>query len=175
MRRGTRGTAAARFCEGLRVAGAKAQDDSGAPSGIPIKPAVSAADREAAWRAWGCLASDFFHSRYAESRDFAGAKVFLARLGELLSHPAMDIGLNAQNQVELGLADLSRSLLVASTACLATLHAGWPSFSASLVHKITEFVENRTPNSLAISEALRKKWTSYLSDSLEHLHARGGT
>lgn len=141
------------------------------PSAAAAPGVQAVLDLASAWLLWIHLAFDFFHSRYVESRDVAGAKEFLDQLFALLSSCKHGDAHKLQNPVERGLAALwTRSASVASAEWQKQFRTGWRILAAGLLHQISELIRNRTPQSAGSTELLKQTWSSHLLERLAALY-----
>jgi germacradienol/geosmin synthase len=124
-------------------------------------------DRSTDWLTWGTFADDYFPKTFGPTRDVAGARLFVERLGRFLADEVTETPLNA---AERGLADLWRRTAGPMTgpgpgqfrqAVLDMVH--------SWLWELDNHVAHRVPDPVDYVEMRRKTFGSELTMSLGRL------
>ncbi|MFI6764597.1 prenyltransferase/squalene oxidase repeat-containing protein [Streptomyces sp. NPDC050355] len=134
--------------------------------------AVSELDLAAAWYVWSRFADAYVATRYADSRDVAGATAFLTRLSRFMPRDGNRPDLRPANPMERGLAELwSRSRSVAAEEWQNGLHSSLRTLADDLQRRIAEMAAGRTPLVAESAEVFRCAWSTCLLDRLPGLRS----
>jgi germacradienol/geosmin synthase len=140
---------------------------------VPDAPAAEL-DLVVGWLSWGTYGDDYFPAVFGQTRDMAGAKLFVTRLPEFMP---LDCGPTPPpaNAVETALADLwSRTAGPMSASTRAEFRAGVESMTGSWPWELANQIQNRIPDPVDYVEMRRKTFGSEFTMSLARL-ANGST
>jgi germacradienol/geosmin synthase len=135
---------------------------------------LPALDITAAWLVWGTYADDYFPALYGRTRDMAGAKVFNARLSELMPIDHEPVP-PPMSPVERGLADIwARTAVSLSKDTRRRFRRTIEDMTESWLWELANQMQNRIPDPVDYIEMRRKTFGSDLTASLARLRLGDG-
>ena len=118
---------------------------------------------------WGTYADDYFPALYGNTRNMAGAKVFVARLSEFMPLDSRPTSVPT-NPVERGLADLwSRTASAIPAHSRRQLCRAIETMTESWIWELANLMQNRVPDPVDYVEMRRKTFGADLTMSLSRL------
>ncbi len=121
------------------------------------------------WLVFAAYAADYFYLRYGQTRDMAGARVFVARLTACMLDDDPIVAL-LSNPVERSLADLwSRAVRTLSVSTRRSLRCAVQDMADSWLWRLLNQLQNRIPDATDYMEMRRKTFGTELTMSLAGL------
>ncbi|MGH2733206.1 MAG: family 2 encapsulin nanocompartment cargo protein terpene cyclase [Actinomycetota bacterium] len=126
-------------------------------------------DITSGWLTWGTYADDYFPMIYGNTRDMAGAKVFIARLSEFMPLDIIPTAVPV-NPVERGLADLwIRTAYPMSQPARLQFRRTVQDMVQSWLWELANHIQNRIPDPVDYVEMRRKTFGSDMTMALARL------